>query len=160
MIEDFLKPDDFLINSDHMKEKLKNVVQNYNFNKIYEIAQLEENTKQKIFQKIKESKVVIIDQSKNLNIIVFEKTIIIHEYSQSTSLFLHNLLSNNPEILICSLSEANEIKEGIKDHKQQISLDASFTDENESLTKELKYIRLKQGSKKIWGLIVPSISAY
>ncbi|KAK8839704.1 hypothetical protein M9Y10_031408 [Tritrichomonas musculus] len=93
----------------------KEIVQDYSIFHISESSFPNDDEKQKITDKIKESQVVIIDQNQELNkkmqnkcfIIGFEKTLIIFEYSSKSESFLREFFSIHSQILTCDLSDQN-----------------------------------------------------
>ncbi|KAK8840423.1 hypothetical protein M9Y10_030627 [Tritrichomonas musculus] len=117
MIEDILS---FYKSISHPQIKIdtvfKEIVQDYSIFQISESSFPNDDEKEKIANKIKESQVVIIDQNKELNtkmqnkcfIIGFEKTLIIFEYSSKSESFLRKLFSIHSQILTCDLSDQND----------------------------------------------------
>ncbi|KAK8834442.1 hypothetical protein M9Y10_031474 [Tritrichomonas musculus] len=109
----------------------KEIVQDYSIFHISESSFPNDDEKQRITDKIKESQVVIIDQNQELNkkmqnkyfIIGFEKTLILFEYSSKSEYFLRELFSIHSQILTCDLSDQNNkmqiFKKEINDFKKK-----------------------------------------
>ena len=115
MIENFIKFPDLLNKSEIHFDKigLKEVISNYSFYYISESISFEEKDK----QNIKKSKIIIFSQSQKLDkeinnkhiLISFENTMIILKQSPTSASFISNVLSTNPNMLVCFLQSKNSI---------------------------------------------------
>ena len=146
------------------KVGLKSIVQDYIFIHISQSSALNEDEKQKIFQNVKKSKIIIIDQNDKFNketnqqylIICFEKTLIILDHS---STFLQDILSTNFNLSVCFLSNTNTIiQEKYEIKNKEIKPDSDFLDEIRNLSLEL--LKTTQKISKFWQFFVRCLSGY
>lgn len=150
------------------------VIQDYNFFLISEQVRIEQKEEEiKIYQNINKSKVVIIDPCTKLNqqtsqkyyLVGFEKTIIL--LNENSLPFLQILLSSNPKISNCFLTDKDEYEyEGIsrkiqnQNQNPEIKIDENFKEE---ITNLKQAFTLQEGTsliKRIWPFITPCSSSY
>lgn len=129
-INDFLNDPNTKIKSTFLIKAVRN------FN-IFVFSMHDEKQKNDIIlPNIQKSKVIIIDQIETKNgvnnkkylIFGFEKTIIIHKQSSSTESFLQDILSLNPDISVCLLSNIDIKIEKLKNAE----VDENFKDDIKS----------------------------
>ena len=149
------------------KESFNEVIKNYLFLVISKEKSLNQEEKEAMNQNIKFSKVIIIDQSENLNkqmgtnsfIVGFEKTIIILE--QLSLPFLQSILSSNSNLQVCFLSNTKKLIDPIISIKNnEIKNDNIFDDRVKSLKNSMNLFKITQNEKLIWSCISKCISCY
>ena len=150
-------------------KKIDKVIKDYSF--IHVLTQFDVSKKEDIFQKIKESNFIMLNQYINQNekqkqdqlayiIIGFKKTIIIVEKSSFS--MLHPLLSSNPNINICFLSKISGIDITFNNKSKLYEYgDQFFKTEITNFNEELLLSNSSdEKMKKIWRYISPCISGY
>ena len=146
---------------------LVETIYQYNFNLITDNSFFKQNDEQTIYDNIKKSKFITIDQNKLLNqktndkyyIIGFEKTIII--LNESSLYFLQALLTINSELSVCFLS--NDIiinNENIQIQNPEIENNQNFKVEIDNFSDKMKLYKKYKFMYKIWSIISRCISAY
>lgn len=159
-LKELFKSGDF----NFMKSRFKDVFQNYNFYYISQNSTIRITEKHNINQNIANSKVIIIDQSNDLNkkmeaihlIISFEQTLILLE--QSSLAFLYDILTTNSQLSVCFLSNTRDFLHDLKN--PEIEFDSIFEEEIEALEQNLILYTKSKDIKLFWSFIVPSISGY
>lgn len=145
------------------KEKVANVIRNYNFLFIDDLC-LDQNEKEIIDYNIKSSRVMMIHQNKieNYVFIGFDKTVI--ALNQSFIFFLQDLLAVNPELSIFYTSSTKKIiNEQNKIKNNEIHFNSSFEEEFEAFNKGagLQYSRKNIEEIKFFNnCIAPCIFGY